>query len=194
MEFIVEKIGMSRTVGVPSVPVTLLRVVPAKVCEIKDDNKALVAYTYGKKINKPIEGMQRKYGLSKEFNRFVELKVANNEPGDLSVEPLKEAKKVKLTFKSKGRGFAGVMKRYGFGGGPGAHGSRFHRAPGSIGNCEFPGRVMPGKKMPGHYGNKNVTVNAEVVEFDSDMGVLVIKGSVPGANGSLGKVRIVKWV
>jgi len=191
MEFIVEKIGMSRTVGVPSIPVTLLKIIPAKVCEIKED-KALVAYPYGKKLNKPIEGMQKKYGLSKEFNRFVELKVANKEPGDLSVDPLKEAKKVKITFKSKGRGFQGVVKRYGFGGGPGAHGSRFHRAPGSIGNCEFPGRVMPGKKMPGHYGNKNVTVNAEVVEFDENMGVLVIKGSVPGANGSLGKVRIVK--
>ena len=191
MEFIVEKIGMSRTVGVPSIPVTLLKIIPAKVCEIKED-KALVAYPYGKKLNKPIEGMQKKYGLSKEFNRFIELKVANKEPGDLSIEPLKEAKKVKITFKSKGRGFQGVVKRYGFGGGPGSHGSRFHRAPGSIGNCEFPGRVMPGKKMPGHYGNKNVTVNAEVVEFDENMGVLVIKGSVPGANGSLGKVRIVK--
>jgi len=194
MEFIVEKIGMSRTVGVPSIPVTLLRVIPAKVCEIKEDNKALVAYSRGKKFNKPIEGMQKKYGLSKEFNRFVELKVANSEAGDLDLSPLSEAKKVKITFKSKGRGFQGVVKRYGFGGGPGSHGSRFHRAPGSIGNCEFPGRVMPGKKMPGHYGNKNVTVNAEVVDFDADMGVLVIKGSVPGSNGSLGKVRIVKWV
>ena len=192
MEFIVEKIGMSRTVGEKSIPVTLLKIVPAKVCEIKENSKALVAYPKGKKINKPIEGMQKKYGLSKEFNRFVELKVANTEAGDLSLEPLKEAKKVKITFKSKGRGFQGVVKRFGFGGGPGAHGSRFHRAPGSIGNCEFPGRVMPGKKMPGHYGNKNVTVNAEVVEFDPDMGVLVIKGSVPGANGSLGKIRIVK--
>ncbi|GAB6074905.1 50S ribosomal protein L3 [Nautilia lithotrophica] len=191
MEFIVEKIGMSRTVGIPSVPVTLLKVVPAKVCEIKE-NKALVAYANGKKINKPIEGMQKKYGLSKEFNRFVELEVANTEPGDLSVEPLKEAKKVKLTFKSKGRGFQGVVKRHGFAGGPGGHGSRFHRAPGSIGNCEWPGRVMPGRKMPGQYGNKNVTVNAEVLEYDENMGVLVIKGSVPGANGSLGKVRIVK--
>jgi large subunit ribosomal protein L3 len=191
MEFIVEKIGMSRTVGIPSVPVTLLKVVPAKVCEIKD-NKALVAYANGKKINKPIEGMQKKYGLDKAYNRFVELEVANTEPGDLSVEPLKEAKKVKLTFKSKGRGFQGVVKRHGFAGGPGGHGSRFHRAPGSIGNCEWPGRVMPGRKMPGQYGNKNVTANAEVLEFDENMGVLVIKGSVPGANGSLGKVRIVK--
>jgi len=192
MEFIVEKIGMSRTVGEKSIPVTLLKLVPVKVCEIKGDNKALVAYPKGKKFNKPIEGMQKKYGLSKEFNRFCELEVENSEPGDLSLAPLKDAKKVKVTFKSKGRGFQGVVKRYGFGGGPGSHGSRFHRAPGSIGNCEFPGRVMPGKKMPGHYGNKNVTVNAEVVEFDENMGVLVIKGSVPGHNGSLGRVRIVR--
>ncbi len=191
MEFIVEKIGMSRTVGEKSIPVTLLKIVPAKVCEIKGE-KAVVAYSQGKKFNKPIEGLQKKYNLSKEYNRFAELKVANEEAGDISVEPLKEAKKIKLTFKSKGRGFAGVIKRHGFAGGPGGHGSRFHRAPGSIGNCEWPGRVMPGRKMPGHYGNKNITVNAEVVEFDPEAGVLVIKGSVPGANGSFGKVRIVK--
>ena len=66
MEFIVEKIGMSRTVGVPSIPVTLLKIVPAKVCEVRENNKALVAYPRGKKLNKPIEGMQKKYGLSKE--------------------------------------------------------------------------------------------------------------------------------
>ena len=191
MEFIVEKIGMSRTVGIPSVPVTLLKVVPAKVCEIKE-NKALVAYANGKKINKPIEGMQKKYGLSKEFNRFVELKVVNTEPGDLSVEPLKEAKKVKLTFKSKGRGFSGVVKRYGFAGGPGGHGSRFHRAPGSIGNCEWPGRVQPGQKMPGHYGNSTTTVKNEILDFNPETGIIVVKGSVPGHNGALGRVRIVK--
>jgi len=192
MEFIVEKIGMSRTVGTKSIPVTLLKIIPAKVCELKENGKALVAYPRGKKFNKPIEGMQKKYGLSREFNRFVELKVANTEPGDLDLSPLKEAKKVKVSFKTKGRGFQGVVKRWGFAGGPAAHGSRFHRAPGSIGNCEFPGRVMPGKKMPGHYGNEKVTVNAEVVEFDPEMGVLVVKGSVPGHNGSLGRVRIVK--
>ena len=122
------------------------------------------------------------------------ISVANEEPGDFDKSPLESAKVIKSSFNSKGRGFSGVVKRYNFGGGPKSHGSRFHRAPGSIGNCEFPWRVMPGKKMPGHYGNKNVTVNAKVVEFDPEMGVLVIKGSVPGANGSLGKVRIVKWV
>ena len=192
MEFIVEKIGMSRTVSVPSTPVTLLKLREAKVLEIKEDGKALIAYTNGKKFNKAIEGIQKKYGISKEFNRFVELKVANIEAGDLDTTPLNEAKKLKISFKSKGRGFAGVMKRHGFAGGPAAHGSRFHRAPGSIGNAEFPGRVQPGQKMPGHYGNKTITVQAEVLSFDPDSGILVIKGSVPGANGALGKVRIAK--
>jgi len=191
MEYIVEKIGMSRTVGVESVPVTLLKIIDTKVCEIKEDGKAICAYPFGKKINKPIEGQQKKYNLSKEFNRFATLEVANKEPGDIDLTPLKEAKVIKATFKSKGRGFQGVVKRYGFGGGPASHGSRFHRRPGSIGMCEFPGRVMPGKKMPGHYGNKNVSVRAKIVEFDEDNKVLVVKGSVPGFNGSLGRIKVI---
>ena len=191
MEFIVEKIGMSRTVSVPSTPVTLLKVVDTKVVEVKD-GKALVAYSNGKKFNKAIEGMQKKYNLSKEFNRFAEIEVANTEIGDLDVTPLNEAKKVKVTFKSKGRGFSGVIKRHGFAGGPGAHGSRFHRAPGSIGMCEWPGRVQPGQKMPGHYGNETKTVKNEILSFDAETGIIVVKGSVPGANGALGRVRIAK--
>ena len=195
MEFIVEKIGMSRTIGVPSVPVTLLKVVEAKVCEVREDGKALVAYHSGKKINKAIEGQQKKYNISKEFNRFKTLRVAKGtEPGDLSTAPLAEAKVVKSSFNSKGRGFTGVVKRYGFAGGPGSHGSRFHRAPGSIGMCEFPGRVQPGQKMPGHYGNKKVTVKNEVISFDSENNILVVKGAVPGHKGAKGIVRIVKWV
>ena len=193
MEFIVEKIGMSRTVGVPSVPVTLLKVVEAKVCEVRDDGKALVAYHSGKKINKAIEGQQKKYNISKEFNRFKTIKVAEGtEVGDLSLEPLKDAKVVKSSFNSKGRGFSGVVKRYGFAGGPRSHGSRFHRAPGSIGMCEWPGRVMPGQKMPGHYGNKKVTVKNEVISFDEENGILILKGAIPGHKGARGMVRIVK--
>jgi len=194
MEFIVEKIGMSRTVSVPSTPVTLLKVKEAKVVEVKDNGKALVAYSDGKKFNKAIEGMQKKYNLSKEFNRFAELKVANTEAGDLDVSALEAGKTIKVTFKSKGRGFSGVIKRHGFAGGPGSHGSRFHRAPGSIGNCEWPGRVQPGQKMPGHYGNETKTVKNEILSFDPETGIIVVKGSVPGANGALGRVRIAKWV
>jgi len=193
MEFIVEKIGMSRTISVPSVPVTLLKVVETKVCEVREDGKALVAYHSGKKINKAIEGQQKKFNISKEFNRFKTIKVADGvEPGDLSFAPLNEAKVVKTSFNSKGRGFSGVVKRYGFAGGPRSHGSRFHRAPGSIGMCEWPGRVQPGQKMPGHYGNKKVTVKNEVISFDEENGILVLKGAVPGHKGARGMVRIVK--
>jgi len=191
MEYIVEKIGMSRTISVPSIPVTLLRVVDAKVCEVSE-NGALVAYADGKKLNKAIEGQQKKYSLSKEFNRFMTLKLDGVEVGDLDTSVLADAKVLKTTFNTKGRGFSGVMKRHNFAGGPGAHGSRFHRRVGSIGNAEWPGRVQPGQKMPGHYGNTKVTVKNEVVSFDSETNILVVKGTVSGANGALGKVRIVK--
>ena len=194
MEFIVEKIGMSRTISVPSVPVTLLKIKDTKVCEILENNKAIVAYSKGKKRNKAIEGQQKKYGLSNEFNRFAIIKVANKESGDIDTTILEKAKKIKASFLSKGRGFSGVVKRWNFGGGPRSHGSRFHRKTGSIGNCEWPGRVQPGQKMPGHYGNEKITVQNEIVSFDPDNKILVVKGSVPGPNGALGRIRIVKWV
>jgi large subunit ribosomal protein L3 len=191
MEYIVEKIGMSRTITVPSTPVTLLKVKEVKVCEVVD-GKAIVAYNDGKKVNKSIEGQQKKYSLSAEFNRFATMAVANEEAGDLDMAALTEAKSIKSTFDSKGRGFTGVMKRWNFAGGPGAHGSRFHRRGGSIGNCEWPGRVMKGRKMAGQYGNATVTVKNEVLSYDAENGVLVVKGSIPGANGALGRVKVVK--
>ncbi len=192
MEFIVEKIGMSRTIGVPSIPVTLLKVVETKVCEIKEGGRAIVAYSFGKKQNRAIAGQQKKYNLSSEFNRFMTMVVKNEEAGDLDISPLKEAKILKSTFNSKGRGFSGAIKRHGFSRGPESHGSRFHRRTGSVGNCEWPGRVMPGKKMPGQYGNTKVTVKNEVISFDEENGIIAVKGSVSGANGALGKVKVVK--
>ena len=193
MEFIVEKIGMSRTVDVPSVPVTLLKVVETKVCEVKEDGKALVAYNSSKKLNKSIEGQQTKFGVSKEFNKFMTIEVAEGtEAGDLSTAILSETTLVKTSLNTKGRGFAGGMKRHNFGGGPGSHGHRFGRRIGSIGNAEWPGRVMRGKKMPGHYGNSQVTVKNDVLSFDAENGILVLKGSIPGHNGARGLVRIVK--
>jgi large subunit ribosomal protein L3 len=192
MEYIVEKIGMTRTVTVPAVPVTLVKIVEAKVCEVDENKKALVAYSSGKSTNKAIEGQQKKYGLSPEFNKFMTLTVANEEAGDLDTAPLSDAKLVKSTFNSKGRGFSGAIKRHGFAGGPGAHGSRFHRRVGSIGNAEWPGRVQKGRKMPGHYGNTQITVKNEIVSFDPETGIVALKGAVPGANGALGKIRIVK--
>lgn len=191
MEYIVEKIGMSRTISVPSTPVTLLKVKEAKVCEVIE-GRAIVAYNDGKKMNKSIEGQQKKYALPSEFNRFVTLSVSNSEAGDIDTAPLGEAKFIKSSFKTKGRGYSGVMKRWNFAGGPAAHGSRFHRRPGSIGNCEWPGRVQPGRKMAGQYGNTQVTVKNEVISYDADNGILVVSGSIPGANGALGRVKVVK--
>ncbi len=192
MEYIIEKVGMSRTISVPSVPVTLCKVLKAKVCEIGENKKAIVAYSGSKKTNKAIQGQQKKYNISKEFNKFVTLKVNNEEVGDIDLTPLKEAKRVKATFTTKGRGFSGVMKRWNFAGGPGGHGSRFHRAPGSIGNCEWPGRVQKGRKMPGQYGNTQVTVKNDVISFDEENSILVLKGAISGANGNVGKIRIIK--
>ncbi|MGM0518402.1 MAG: 50S ribosomal protein L3 [Campylobacterota bacterium] len=191
MEFIVEKIGMSRTVSVPAVPVTLLKVLDTKVCEV-NDGVGIVAYASGKKMNKTIEGQQKKYNLSKEFNRFATAEVANTEPGDLDLSTLAEAKLLKTTFKTKGRGFQGGVKRWNFAGGRASHGHRMGRRTGSIGNAEWPGRVMPGKKMPGQYGNTNTSVKNDVVSFDAETGILVVKGSVSGPNGALGKVKVAK--
>jgi len=191
VEYIVEKIGMSRTISVPSKVVTLLKVKEIKVCEV-NEGVALVAYSQGKSTNKPVEGQQKKYNLSAEFNKFATLEVANTEAGDLDMAPLANAQTVKSSFNTKGRGFTGVMKRWNFAGGPGAHGHRFHRTGGSIGNREWPGKVQKGRKMSGQYGNEQVTVKNEVMSYDAENGVLVVVGSIPGANGALGRVKVVK--
>ena len=191
MEYIVEKIGMSRTITVPAVPVTLLKLKEVKVCEV-NDGVAIVSYNDGKNMNKAVEGQQKKYSLSAEFNNFATLTVANTEAGDLDLAPLAEAKVVKTSFVTKGRGFTGVMKRWNFGGGPGSHGHRFHRTGGSIGNAEWPGRVQKGRKMAGHHGNSLNTVKNEIVSFDAENGVIVVKGAVAGPNGALGRLKVVK--
>ncbi len=191
MEYIVEKIGMSRTITVPAVPVTLLKLKEVKVCEV-NDGVAIVSYNDGKNMNKAVEGQQKKYSLSAEFNNFATITVANTEAGDLDLAPLAEAKVVKTSFVTKGRGFTGVMKRWNFGGGPGSHGHRFHRTGGSIGNAEWPGRVQKGRKMAGQHGNSLNTVKNEIVSFDAENGVIVVKGAVAGPNGALGRLKVVK--
>ncbi len=191
MEYIVEKIGMSRTITVPSTTVTLLKLKESKVCEV-DNGTAVVAYSDGKKMNKSLEGKQKKYSLSAEFNRFATLTVANSEAGDQDMAPLAEATVVKSSFQTKGRGFSGVMKRWNFGGGPASHGHRMGRGTGSIGNAEWPGRVMKGRKMPGQFGNVQVTVKNTIVSYDAENGILAVAGSVPGANGALGRIKVVK--
>lgn len=191
MEYIVEKIGMSRTITVPSKPVTLLRVLDANVCEV-NEGTAIVSYNSGKKMNKAIEGKQKKYSLSTEFNRFATLEVANAEAGEIDMTPLVEASVIRSTFTTKGRGFSGGMKRWNFSGGPASHGHRFGRRIGSIGMAEWPGRVMKGKKMPGQYGNVQNSVKNEIVSYDAENRIIAVLGSVSGANGALGRVKVAK--
>ena len=102
------------------------------------------------------------------------------------VDQFKPKEKVDVIGVSKGRGFAGVVKRHHFRGGDGTHGSMFHRAPGSIGASSFPSRVFPGMRMAGHMGDEQVTVrNLEMVEVDTEDNVLVVKGAVPGSERRL---------
>ena len=109
----------------------------------------------------------------------------------LSIHSLAKGDRVHLSSISKGRGFTGTMKRWGYGGGPASHGSQFHRKPGSIGMCEEPARVLPGKGMPGHYGSRKVTLkHVEVVDVIPEKKVLLVKGSIPGTRNSL--VKLIK--
>lgn len=104
----------------------------------------------------------------------------------LDLESVKKGDSVKVTGTSKGRGFSGVVRRWNFAGGPATHGSGFHRKPGSVGNRTWPGRVIAGKRMAGHYGAETVTtLNLEIVDVLPEESVLLIKGAVPGHRNSL---------
>lgn len=109
----------------------------------------------------------------------------------VSIDSLEKGSFVKMVATSKGRGFTGAMKRHNFAGGPGAHGSKFHRKPGSVGMRTWPGRVLKGKKLPGQYGDEQTTVkNVEIVEVIPNENVILVKGPVPGAMNTL--VRLMK--
>ncbi len=109
----------------------------------------------------------------------------------ISIDSIAKGSLVRLVAKSKGRGFAGAMKRHNFAGGPGAHGSKFHRKPGSMGMRTWPGRVLKGKKLPGHFGDEQTTVkNVQVVDVIPNENVILVKGAVPGAMNTL--VRLMK--
>ena len=187
MEFIVEKIGMSRTIDISSAPVTLLKVIETKVCEVREDGKALVTYNSSKKINKSIEGQQAKYGVTKEFNKFMTIEVAaGTEAGDLDMSVLSSAQIVKTSLNSKGRGFQGGVKRHGFSGvGGQTHGQHNRgRAPGSLGASSFPSRVLPGMRMAGRKGgDKVMSMSMRVIKLMPENNLILVKGSVPGPKG-----------
>ena len=198
------KMGMSTVYSEngEAIPVTVLKYEPWIVSQVKTSDKdgysALQIACRPKKkknANKPEMGHFKAAGLDTGASIVREVRQELPEGAEvgkqISINSLAKGDKVSLCSRSKGRGFSGAMKRHGFGGGPASHGSGFHRRPGSVGNCEFPGRIMPGRKMPGQYGNKNITIrNLEIVDVLEDESVVLVRGSVPGARNSL--VRITK--
>ncbi|MEY2609500.1 MAG: 50S ribosomal protein L3 [Acidimicrobiia bacterium] len=198
-----EKVGMTQvwTDDNRVVPVTVLRVEAARIVQIKTserDGYAAVQVTYGskdaKKLSKPEAGHFAKAGVD-AGRRLVELRldsVDGFEVGqEIAVDVLTKGQKVDVTAVSRGKGFAGGMKRHNFNGQGASHGNhKHHRAPGSIGSCSFPGRVFKGLRMAGHMGHEQVTtLNLEVVEADAERGLLLVRGSVPGPNGGVVIVR-----
>ena len=185
-----------------AVPVTLLKAGPCMVVQRKTPTTdgydavqlGLVEFVKPRRINKPTAGRLKKAGAGgARFLREFRLGEGSEDvkAGDkVLVDQFKPKDMVDVIGISKGRGFAGLVKRHHFRGGEGSHGSMFHRAPGSIGASSFPSRVFPGMRMAGHMGHARVTVrNLEVIDVDTEDNVLVVKGAVPGPNGGYVVVR-----
>ena len=183
-----------------AVPVTVLEVGPCVVVQRKDearDGYSAVQLGYAEqkdqRLNKPKLGHYKKAGLKahrvlREFRVTADTEVTVGDVVD--VRAFEEVNFVDVVATGKGRGFQGVVKRYDFGGGRASHGGGWLRRTGSIGMCEFPGRVFKGKKMPGHMGSKRVTTqNLKVMQVRADENLILIKGSIPGANGGIVTVK-----
>lgn len=197
-----KKLGMTRifTQDGQWVDVTLVQAGPCVVIQRKTEKKdGYEAVQVGfddikpKRCTKPLKGHFEKAGVPpKRFLKEFRVDADNPlKPGDeIKLDIFKIGDRVDISGKSKGRGFAGVVKRYGYSGGPGTHGSNFHRRPGSIGQSAYPAEVYKGKGLPGHMGNVRVTVqNLEVVDVVPEKNLLVIRGSIPGANGGLVEIK-----
>jgi large subunit ribosomal protein L3 len=198
-----EKLGMTQVFDDEGriVPVTVVQAGPCVVTRVRTpdaDGYSAVQLGYGqidpRKVNKPLTGHFEKAGVTPR-RHLVELRTddaAEYELGqEITVEVFEAGQRIDVTGRSKGKGTAGVMKRHGFKGLGASHGTqRKHRSPGSIGGCATPGRVFKGLRMAGRHGNSRTTVqNLTVHSIDSEKGLLLIKGAVPGPNGGLIMVR-----
>lgn len=193
-----QKMGMTRHFVEEgrSVPVTVLKIGPCVVIQKKSLEKEgynAIQVGYGaqkeSRVNKPLQGHFKVAG-QECFTYLKEIRV--DDPGDfelgqkISADIFAVNDRVHVSGTSKGRGFSGVMKRWGFSGGRKTHGSRSHRIPGSIGCSATPARVHKGRKLPGRMGYQGVTVkNLRVVDVRPDMNVVVVQGAVPGSRNSL---------
>jgi large subunit ribosomal protein L3 len=198
-----EKVGMTQVWDDQNrvVPVTVLRVTPCRVVQVKrpdTDGYSALQVTYGakkpKSLTKPELGHFEK-GSVDPGKRLVELRVDDTsgyEVGqELAVDLLSAGDLIDVTAVSKGKGFAGAMKRHNFKGMPASHGThRTHRAPGSVGACATPSRVFKGTRMAGRMGGTKVTtLNLEVVQADAERNLLLVRGAIPGPKGGLVLVR-----
>ena len=197
-----KKVGMTRIFNEKGqqVPVTVLQVdnlqVMAHMTNEKNGYSAIQVGAFAQKaqrLTKQMQGHFRKTGVEAKKN-VMEFRMEGELPAvgtALTVEYFQAGQLVDVQGVTKGRGFAGVMKRWNFGGGRASHGNSLsHRVPGSTGSRQDPGKVFKNKKMPGHYGvDKITTQNLEVVSIDAELSVILVKGSVPGNKGSLVVIR-----
>jgi large subunit ribosomal protein L3 len=198
-----KKLGMTQVFVADGrrVPVTVVEAGPCTVVQKKTEstdgyNALQVGFTAKKtaRVNKPMIGHFKKadQGAFAHLRELVADNVDDYKVGDqITCDAVfKAGDMIDVTGSSKGKGYQGVIKRWGFSGGRSTHGSKFHRAPGSIGCSAWPSRVFRGKKMPGQMGNARITQqNLEIVEVRPEQNIILIKGSVPGANQSLLLIR-----
>ncbi len=199
------KAGMTRvfTDAGESIPVTVIEALPNRVTQVKaaeGDGYRAVQVAFGERkasrVTRPLAGHYAKAKVA-PGQSLVEFRLADGEgaelaPGaELKVDMFAAGQVVDVTGTTLGKGFAGTIKRHNFAGGPASHGaSVFHRAPGSIGQRQTPGRVFPGKRMSGHLGNVRRTIeNLKVVEVDAERNLLLIRGAIPGSPGGQVIVR-----
>jgi large subunit ribosomal protein L3 len=198
------KVGMTQVFSEDGqvVPVTVLEVGPCTVLQkktVKREGYNALQFGFSPKplsrLNLPEQGQVKKAGLSHGFRYIREISVEDPDAFDvgqvLTLKDLEMTQLVDITGVSKGRGFTGTVKRYGFSKGPMGHGSKHHRAVGSVGQSATPSRVIKGKKMPGRMGGNRVTVkNSMVADVRPDENLLLVKGGVPGAINQLVYVRL----
>ena len=200
-----KKIGMTQVYDGDNVlvPVTVIEAGPCAVTQIKtvaSDGYNALQIAFGRRkphrVSKPQAGHLKKGGLTSAM-RLREVRCEEEptcEPGTVfTVSGFGEGENVDIVGVTKGRGFQGVVKRYGFAGGPQSHGSMSHRRGGAYGQCQWPGEVYKGRKMPGQMGNvRRTEQNLRVVRVVKDRNLILVKGSIPGGNGSHVLVRAAK--
>ena len=181
------------------IPVTVVEAGPVVVTQIKTtENDGYTAIQVGfqdakeKSLNKPQKGhLAAANVLKKHLKEFRVDAVEEFTVGqEIKADLFAAGEKIDVTGTSKGKGFQGPIKRHGQSRGPESHGSRYHRRPGSMGACSFPGRVFKNKKLAGHMGSVKVTVqNLEVVRVDADKNLILVKGAIPGPKGSMVTIK-----